>query len=185
MVDHRLPKRQCPSTIAAIAESAWTPINYTLDGIAEVADTHYTTGTGRRSRTVRLVVRRTRLIGKQAELWPNWRHHAFITSDTKNTTVDADEFHRRHTTVELAIRDLKEGSGLEHMPSGHFAANGAWLACAVLAHNLIRWTTSIGTIRSDTMLVVARTIRTRIIAIAGRIVNRSGRPTLRLPLDWP
>ena len=38
-----------------------------------------------------------------------------------------DAFHRQHAIVELAIRDIKEGSGLEHMPSGDYAANGAWL----------------------------------------------------------
>ncbi len=46
--------------------------------------------------------------------------------------------------TELAIRDLKEGAGLDHVPSGRFFANGASLACAVLAHNLIRWTVTIG-----------------------------------------
>ena len=46
--------------------------------------------------------------------------------------------------VELAIRDLKEGAGLEHCPSGQFFANAAWLGCAVLAHNLIRWTARLG-----------------------------------------
>lgn len=170
--------------IAAINETAWTPIDYTLGGTAEVADTMYVTGRGKHRRTVRLVVRRTRLTGKQAALWPDWRHHAFITSDQTITIIDADVFHRHHATVELAIRDLKEGSGLEHLPSGSFAANGAWLACAVLAHNLIRWTATIGGLR-DGHLVVARTIRTRFIAIAGRVVNRSGKPTLRLPVDWP
>jgi hypothetical protein len=28
-------------------------------------------------------------------------------------------------TVELAIRDLKDGAGLEHCPSGHFFANAS------------------------------------------------------------
>jgi hypothetical protein len=28
-----------------------------------------------------------------------------------------DQFHRDHATVELAIRDLKDGAGLEHCPS--------------------------------------------------------------------
>ena len=51
-----------------------------------------------------------------------------------------------------------------------------WLACAVFAHNLIRWTDQ---------LTVARTVRARLIALPGRLVNRSGRPTLRLPRDWP
>ena len=51
-------------------------------------------------------------------------------------TIDVDKFHRDHARVELAIRDLKEGAGLEHCPSGRFFANAAWLGCAVLAHNL-------------------------------------------------
>ena len=40
--------------------------------------------------------------------------------------------------VENAIRDLKYGVGLNHMPSGRFAANAAWLAIQVMAHNLAR-----------------------------------------------
>ena len=34
---------------------------------------------------------------------------------------------RRHAEIENAIRDLKYGVGLNHLPSGRFAANGAWL----------------------------------------------------------
>ena len=51
--------------------------------------------------------------------------------------------HRRHAEVENAIRDLKYGVGLNHMPSGRFA-DGAWLAVQVMAHNLARWTARIG-----------------------------------------
>ena len=58
-------------------------------------------------------------------------------------------FHRHHAVVELAIRDLKEGAGLDHVPSGNFHANSAWLQCAVLAHNLIRWTAIFGDVRVD------------------------------------
>jgi hypothetical protein len=56
---------------------------------------------------------------------------------TPGETVALDAFHRQHATVELTIRDLKEGAGLEHIPSGHYDANAAWLQCAVLAHNLM------------------------------------------------
>ena len=128
------------ATIAAIDETAWTDIDYTAGGRAQVAETLYTTGQGKKQRTVRLVVRRTRLTGTaQQRLWPDWRHHAFICSNHDMTTVDADRFHRNHAVVELAIRDLKEGAGLEHVPSGHYGANAAWLACAVLAHNIGIW----------------------------------------------
>ena len=70
-------------------------------------------------------------------------------------------------------------------PSGQFFTNASWLACAVLAHNLIRWTTTIGDITPNGELTVARTVRTRLIAIPGRLVNRSGTRVLRLPTRWP
>ena len=171
--------------IAAIPDDAWTSIEYTNDGEAEVAECAYTTGTGTRTVTRRLVVRRTRLIDKhQLTLWPDWRHFGFLT-DLPGTAVEIDRFHRQHAVVELAIRDLKEGAGLEHIPSGNFHANSAWLQCAVLAHNLVRWTAIAGNVRVDNQLVVARTLRTRLLAIPGRLVNRSGRTTLRMPTNWP
>ena len=171
--------------ISTIPETAWVEIDYTPDGTAQVADCAYTTGKGKHAVTRRLVVRRTRLTGKaQQQLWPDWRHHAFLT-DLDGTPVEVDKFHRHHAVVELAIRDLKEGAGLEHIPSGNFHANSVWLQCAVLAHNLIRWTATIGKIRVDNQLIVARTIRTRLLNIPGRLVNHAGKPTLRLPTNWP
>ena len=175
--------RSIATAIAQIAEDAWVDIDYTPDGVAQVAECAYTTGSGRVTR--RLIVRRTRLTDTtQLRLWPNWRHHAFLT-DLDGVAVEVDRFHRRHAVVELAIRDAKEGSGLEHLPSGNFSANSAWLQCCVLAHNLIRWPTMLGELRDDNELVVARTVRTRLIAVPGRLVNHAGRHVLRLPTQWP
>ena len=173
------------NAISSIPDEAWEPIEYTDDGEAEVAECAYTTGKGKRAVTRRLVVRRTRLTDKQQlKLWPDWRHFGFLT-DLDGTAVELDRFHRQHAVVELAIRDLKEGAGLEHVPSGNFHANSAWLQCAVLAHNMVRWTAIAGKVRVENQLVVARTLRTRLLAIPGRLVNRSGRPTLRMPTNWP
>lgn len=33
--------------------------------------------------------------------------------------------------------------------------------------------------------VYTRTVRTRFLSVPGRLVSRSGRPTLRTPLEWP
>jgi hypothetical protein len=171
--------------IAAIPDNSWQTIPYTDDGEAQVAETTYTTGTGRRQVTHRLVVRRTRLTGRaQQRLWPDWRHHAFVT-DLDDDAVTVDRLHRQHAVVELAIRDLKEGAGLEHIPSGNFHANSAWLQCAALAHNMVRWTAALGNARVENQLVVARTIRTRLLAIPGRLVNHAGQPILRMPTRWP
>jgi hypothetical protein len=165
------------AAIAGLAEAAWIDIDYTADGQAQVAECVY--------RGRRLVVRRTRLTDeRQARLWPDWRHFAFLT-DLGGDAVAVDAFHRQHAVIELAIRDLKEGAGLQHIPSGKFHANGAWLCCAVLAHNLTRWTATLGDTSPTTERTVAHTVRQQLINIPGRLVNHAGTSVLRGPLGWP
>ena len=96
VVDHRharIPLCALRSKRSPILRRA--DIDYTDGSRAQVAETAYVTGGGttkRRKRTVRLVVRRTRLAqGAQQRLWPHWRHHAFITN-TDHDTAAADEF---------------------------------------------------------------------------------------------
>ncbi len=137
----------------------------------------YATGRGKAKRTVRLVVRRTRLAeGAQQRLWPDWRHHAF-NANTEHDTAAADEFHRAHAVVELAIRDLKEGTGLEHVPSGHYGANCAPLACAVLAHNIGHPTATLAGAPPATN----RSRRTRLVALAAVRSTAPAHP----PCDTP
>jgi hypothetical protein len=158
---------------------------YPTGGQAQVAETTIPAGRSKRLNAVRLVVRRTRLTDPaQQALWPDWRYHAFIT-DVDVPVVEMDQFHRDHATVELAIRDLKEGAGLEHCPSGRFFANAAWLACGSAGPQPHRWTARFGDIHPGERLTVTRTIRTRLLAVPARLVNRSGRLVLRLPKRWP
>ena len=181
------------AAIAAIDDDAWQAIEYTRGGEAQVAES--TIEAGRRGdklhgdddapAKLRLIVRRTRLLGAQGELWPNWRYHCFVTDREDLDTCAADTYHRGHATVELAIRDLKESAGLSRCPSGRFFANGAWLACCVLAHNLARWTARLGRAHPARQLTVAATIPNRLLTVPGRLVNHSGRHRLRLPLNWP
>ena len=97
------------SAIAAIDEQAWVEIVHPEGGLAQVAETRY--------QGDRLIVRRTRLVGAQAELFPIWRYHAVVT-DRVGTTAWLDQDHRRHAVVELCNRDLKAGVGLRHCPAG-------------------------------------------------------------------
>jgi hypothetical protein len=168
--------RQVRAAIDGIDEAAWVDIDYTAGGRAQVAET--TLGKHQR----RLVVRRTRLTGQQAQLWPDWRHHAFVT-DRADSAVELDADHRHHAVVELAIRDLKHGAGLVHCPSGVFNANAGWLVLGALAHNLLRWTTRLGGITTGP--IVAKTIRRRYLTIPGRITRSARRTTLHLPSRWP
>src|SRR5436190_5307917 len=122
------------AAVEAIPEDAWTKIDYPEEGEAQIAEAIY----GDR----RLIVRRTRLLGAQAELWPDWRHFAFITNRTDEIAIVEAE-HRDHAVVEQVIADLKD-QALAHFPSGHFYANGAWTVLAALTHNLLRWSELLG-----------------------------------------
>jgi hypothetical protein len=160
--------------IAAIDEGTWTLIDYPETGVAEVAETTYNGD--------RLIVRRTRLVGRQARLWPEWRHHAFMT-DRTGSAVELDVDHRRHAVVELAIRDLKASAGWNHSPSGKFLANAAWIVIGALAHNLLRWVAALGLGQRGPL--VAKTIRRRLITIPGRLTRSARRDQLHLPRRWP
>jgi hypothetical protein len=108
--------------------------------------------------------------------------HAFVT-DRQASAIELDADHRRHAVCELAIRDLNDGAGLRHCPSGVFLANAAWLVIATLAHNLLRWVATIGLGSSD--LLVTKTLRRRLLHLPGRLTRSARRRRLHLPTDWP
>ena len=161
------------AAVEAIPEDAWTKIDYPEEGEAQIAEAIY----GDR----RLIVRRTRLLGAQAELWPDWRHFAFITNRTDEIAIVEAE-HRDHAVVEQVIADLKD-QALAHFPSGHFYANGAWTVLAALTHNLLRWTELLGL--PGTVVRAARTVRRRLLALPGRLTRHARGWTLHLPARWP
>ena len=186
--------------IAGLDESAWTPVPYFEPGaaVAEIGWLAFDQRPqGRRARDgkwrgngswVRLIVRRTptppalRDAG-QHELFPTFDYHPFIT-DQDGDIVELDRFHRAHAEVELAIRDLKHGLGLNHLPSKSFAANHAWLVLQTLAHNLGRWTARLGDL-ARTPRQTIKTLRRRYLTVPARLVRHARRTTLRLPAQWP
>jgi hypothetical protein len=187
--------------IAAIEESAWTPIEYT-DAVydepsgrwisrAEVAEIEFTAFGSRLApeRTPgRLVVRRIPDLREhtdgQGTLFETWRFHAFFTTTDPAVldTVTADKLHRRHAIIEQVHADLKN-SALAHLPSGRFAANSAWLVLAVMAFNLTRAAASL-TGKSLAKATTA-TIRRTLISVPARIASSARCLTLHLPRCWP
>ena len=169
--------------IEAIPETDWTPIPYWMDGAADVAETTYIPfGDKPDAEPVRLIVRRVKPTpGSQLALFSSYSYHAFIT-DRQGDTLQLEADHRRHAEIENAIRDLKYGVGLNHMPSGRFAANAAWMAIQVMAHNLARW---IGRIGLHESVATTRTLRRRFFSLPGRLARSARRLTLQLPQRWP
>jgi hypothetical protein len=197
---------QIKTAITAIADDAWTPIEYT-DAVfdettgtwvsrAEVAEVGFTAfASGKRSERVsgRLVVRRIPDLNTkeaasggsiQDALFEVWRFHAFFTTADPAIldTVAADKTHRHHAVIEQVHADLK-GSALAHLPSGVFAANAAWLVLAVIAFNLTRAAASLT--EPELARAVTATIRRKLITVPARVATSARRVVLHLPQAWP
>jgi hypothetical protein len=190
------------AAIASIAAHAWTAIEYP-DAVydeqcgrwisrAEVAEVPFTAFASRSKaqRVVgRLVVRRIPDLNApanpaQGSLFQLWRFHAFFTTTdpADADTVAADKTHRAHAIIEQVNADLKNAA-LAHLPSGRFAANSAWLVCAVMAFNLTRAAASLagGPLAKATTATIRRTL----IAVPARAASSARRLTLHLPTNWP
>lgn len=191
--------------VTSIDEQAWIPIKYPKaiwepdtshpDGgywvsdaeVAEVPD--FVAFTSRRKRDhvrCRLGVRRVRRLQPsasddtvQGELFAVYRYHAFVTNSDLGI-VTADEQHRDHAVVEQVIAEFKDNA-LAHLPSGKYVANAAWLACAITAFNLAR----AAALAAGMPKARWRTIREKLITIAGRVAARARRLRLHLPTGWP
>ena len=166
--------------IEAIPEGDWTPIPSIYLPFQSAPD----------AAPVRLIVRRVKPTpGSQLALFATYSYHGCIT-DRDGETLELEADHRRHAEIENAIRDLKYGVGLNHLLSGRFAANGAWLAVqslprtryGVLAHNLARWTVRLGL---GEQIVTTKTLRRRFFSMSGRLTRSARRLTLHLPQRWP
>jgi hypothetical protein len=186
------------AAIASISDGAWTAIRYPhavwddqLDAWisdAEVAEAQYTAFASKKGQavTARLIVRRVRDQNKKApagqgELFPAWRYHAVFT-DSPFELVQAEGQHRDHAVVEQVFADITSGP-LAHMPSGHFAANAAWLSIAAMAHNLVRAAGSLASL--PYAKARAATVRRDLIAVAARTARHGrGHITLHLPDGW-
>jgi hypothetical protein len=186
------------TAIAAIGESAWTPITYPraiwdedqhrLISDAEVAEVRYTAFASKKGQaiTARLIVRRVKDLNRKAaegqdELFAIWRYHALFT-DSPFEMIQAEAQHRDHAIVEQVFADLSCGP-LAHLPSGHFPANAAWLALAAICHNLTR---AAGCLAGASCAKArGSTIRGQLIAVAARIARHGrGHITMHLPEGW-
>ena len=184
--------RAITRVIEAIDEAAYIPVHYpgavtdpdtgVLISDAEVAETPHIVRLGRGNKiTARLVVRRVKDARYPDALFPVWRYHPFVTNSDL-PTAEADLTHRRHAIIETTFADLIDGP-LAHIPSGLFAANCAWLACAVIAHNLLR---AAGTLAGGNHAVArGATLRRNLVNIPARFAAPARKPVLHLPIHWP
>ena len=108
--------------------------------------------------------------------------HRTDTAHGQHARLDAR--HRSHARVEDRISCGKD-TGPGRLPSKLFTINQAWLACAMIAIDLIAWTQTI-LLHDDPALARAEPNALRYGLHVAACLTRSGRRVhLRLDPNWP
>jgi len=147
--------------------------SYWLEGAADVAEIPYQPFG--KKRTYRMIVRRVAPT-PGTQLWLKgvaYSHYAFIT-DREGDMLELEADHPQHAVVENVIRDSKYGLGLNHIPSGKFGANAAWLALNVIAHNLCR-------VRREALRFFGRRCKTSAAGLSQQSGEAEGSLTREVP----
>jgi hypothetical protein len=135
----------------------------------------------------RVIVRRERPHpGAQLDAFEErdgWRYTAFATDTAFGQLAHLDARHRAHARVEDRIRTAKD-TGLDHFPSRSFAINGAWLTVVMLAVDLIAWTQHL-LLHRHLAKAEPKTLRYRLLHVAGRLTRGQRRLWLRIQRSWP
>ncbi|MEZ5185760.1 MAG: IS1380 family transposase [Candidatus Nanopelagicales bacterium] len=113
-----------------------------------------------------------------------WRVTLFVTN-SPGRPADLEYRHRQRARAEDRIRDLK-ATGADNLPLHSMAKNALWLELCLLACQLLTWTQQLAWRDHEHARVWSpKTLRFRILAVAGRIIRSGRRHTLRISDKWP
>jgi hypothetical protein len=177
------------AAIESLPEAAWTPA-YNSDGkpragadIAELTALLDLDGWPARTRVI--ARREVPHPGAQLRLTDieGRRIVCFATNTTRGQLADLELRHRRRARAEDRIRCAKD-TGLTNLPLHDTASNKVWLAIVLLACDLLAWTQTLA-LTGPLRAAEPKTLRHRLLAIAGRLTRSGRRLRLRLDRNWP
>ena len=141
---------------AKLNVKSWRPA-LDMEG-AEVAEFAYTPG-GWKHEPLRAIVRRVRVAAEEVSGDGRSRRrrtipkgqmvlleqgrvgyvfsYSFVVTDKSGDAIEIERWHRQRAHIEERIKEAKNGCGLIHLPMREAAANRAWQAATVVAHNLV------------------------------------------------
>lgn len=167
---------------AHAAHGRWRVVDADATVPIEVAELRFRRGCWRQARRV-VLTRRRDAENPQGHLWDaaGYNYAAYVT-DTDWAPEDVIAFYDKRGDMEKAIHELKEDFGIDRIPSSSFGANAADLELKVLAFNLLvlyqrqalGWS----------ILQRAKTLRRRVLAIAGQLIRTAGQWRLKLAEGW-
>lgn len=164
-------------------EGRWRRIETEDDTLVEVAELRFQRRCWSRPRRV-ILTRRQDPANPQGHLWDalGYNDAAYVT-DLDWTPEAVAAFYDKRADVEKAIHELKEDFGIDRVPTGQFLPNAADLELKILAFNLL--VLSQRQALGWAVLQRAKTLRRRVIALAGQLIRTAGRWVLKLAEGWP
>ena len=174
------------SAIAAVPDAAWRPARAAGGGVRRGAwVSELDVDLNRWPDRTRAICRRERPHpGAQLRLWDHngWRHQVTLTNSSGDP-VALEARHRGHARVENRIKALKDCAA-DRTPFASFAANAAWLELCLAACDLIAWC-QWRCLDGALARAEPRTLRYRLLHVAGRLVRSGRRTWVRLSAGWP
>ena len=111
-----------------------------------------------------------------------FRFQAFITDQDDTDLAQLEARHRGHARVEDRIRCGKD-TGLRSFPFRHLAANQVWLELVLAAQDLLTFFQRL-CLDGDARTWEPKTLRHRLLHVAGRVARHGRRVFLRLQRSW-
>jgi hypothetical protein len=157
--------------IGAVPERCWRPLpEYALSEVTEVR--YQPTGWGQ---PYRYVVKRELTEKASGELY--WKYHVVVTNDEVRPASAVLVWHLQHAEMANAIKEHKNGFGLEKLPTQKCHANWAYLLIGQLAFNLMAWFKRL-LLPSTYQRVTIKTLRHRLLNLASKLVHTARRVLL-------
>jgi len=163
------------------AHGRWRVVDPEAATPLEVAELRFRRGCWRRTRRV-VLTRRRDAENPQGHLWDaaGYNDAAYVT-DVDWAPEDVVAFDDKRADMEKAIHELKEDFGIDRITASTSGANAADLERKVLAYNLlVLYQRALGWPTRQR----AKTLRRRLIALAGQLIRTAGRWVLKLAQDW-
>ena len=112
------------------------------------------------------------------------RFQVILTNQKGSRIARLEQVHRQRAAIEDSIRCGK-ASGLRNLPFRAYSMNAAWLELVLIGIDLLAWMRRLLLTGTKLAACEPKTLRYRLLHVAGRLVRHARSVSLRLSPSWP
>jgi len=111
------------------------------------------------------------------------RFQVILTNQKGKRIARLEQVHRQRAAIEDSIRCGK-ASGLRNLPFRAYSMNAAWMELVLMGIDLLAWMRRLLLAGTPLAACEPKSLRYRLLHVAGRIASHAGGVKLRLPRAW-